>query len=110
MSGPPGLKRCLIAYATRSRQYLWQVELPATASIAEALAAARRAGAEQELGAGFPWETAVVGVFGTVRQRTDVCADGERIEIYRPLTRDPRERRRERVQRERRSYRQPRTR
>jgi putative ubiquitin-RnfH superfamily antitoxin RatB of RatAB toxin-antitoxin module len=29
--------------------------------------------------------------------------DGDRIELYRPLGRDPRERRRERVERERRS-------
>jgi putative ubiquitin-RnfH superfamily antitoxin RatB of RatAB toxin-antitoxin module len=32
-----------------------------------------------------------------------VCADGDRIELYRPLRRDPRQRRRERVQHERRS-------
>jgi putative ubiquitin-RnfH superfamily antitoxin RatB of RatAB toxin-antitoxin module len=44
-----------------------------------------------------------VGIFGEPRARTDVCADGDRIELYRPLRRDPRERRRERVQRERRS-------
>jgi len=47
-------------------------------------------------------------VFGELRSRSDGCADGDRIELYRPLERDPRERRRERVQRERRSKRAPR--
>ena len=39
------------------------------------------------------------------RQRTDRFADGDRIELYRPLARDPRERRREQVARERRAAR-----
>jgi putative ubiquitin-RnfH superfamily antitoxin RatB of RatAB toxin-antitoxin module len=95
----PG-KRCVVAYATRSRQYLWSVELPLDASIADALAAARAAA---DPAAAIPWDAAPVGIFGEPRARTDSCADGDRIELYRPLRRDPRERRRERVQRERRS-------
>jgi putative ubiquitin-RnfH superfamily antitoxin RatB of RatAB toxin-antitoxin module len=95
----PG-KRCVVAYATRSRQYLWSVELPLDASIADALAAARAAA---DPAAAIPWDSAPVGIFGEPRARTDRCADGDRIELYRPLRRDPRERRRERVQRERRS-------
>ena len=47
----------------------------------------------------IPWDIAAVGIFGELRTRSDPCADGDRIELYRPLTRDPRERRRERVQR-----------
>src|SRR5580658_8359349 len=47
-------KRCTVAYATRERQYLWSVELAGTASIADALAAAR-ASAAAELQAGIPW-------------------------------------------------------
>lgn len=94
-------KRCLVAFATRERQYLWPLELPATASIADALAAARAAsGAE---GATLPWETAAVGVFGEPRTRADVFADGDRIELYRELTSDPRSRRREQVARARRA-------
>jgi len=95
----PG-KRCVVAYATRTRQYLWSVELPGQASIADALAAARAAA---DPAAAIPWDSAPVGIFGEPRARTDSCADGDRIELYRPLRRDPRERRRERVQRERRS-------
>jgi uncharacterized protein len=92
-----------VAYATRERQYLWRVELPAGASIADALAAARRV-AEREAAGVEPavWDAAPVGIFGELRGREELCEDGDRIELYRPLRRDPRARRRERVQRERR--------
>ncbi len=46
-----------------------------------------------------------MGIFGELRQRTDSFADGDRIELYRPLARDPRERRREQVARARRAAR-----
>jgi uncharacterized protein len=97
------VKRCVVAYATRERQYLWDVELPPAATIADALAAARAA-AERESAAIDPalWEAAPVGVFGERRARDAACEDGDRIELYRPLRADPRARRRERVQRERR--------
>ncbi|HUJ52296.1 MAG TPA: RnfH family protein [Steroidobacteraceae bacterium] len=90
-------KRCCVAYATRERQYLWTVELPPSASIADALSAARALAGDEAV----PWDSAAVGIFGEPRQRSDPCADGDRIELYRPLRRDPRERRRERAQRER---------
>jgi putative ubiquitin-RnfH superfamily antitoxin RatB of RatAB toxin-antitoxin module len=100
-------KRCVVAYATRERQYLWTVELPVEATIADALVAAQRMaeggldGQAPEHEAQAPevlWETAPVGIFGQLRTRSDVPADGDRIEVYRPLHSDPRERRRERVQ------------
>jgi putative ubiquitin-RnfH superfamily antitoxin RatB of RatAB toxin-antitoxin module len=94
-------KRCTVAWATRERQYLWSVELPSSARIADALAAARRM-ASAGVAAEIPWDSASVGVFGELRARSDPCADGDRIELYRPLRDDPRQRRRERVQRERR--------
>ena len=99
MSGPR--KRCLVAYATRERQYLWTVELDAAASVADALAAARTAAGAA--GAAVPWEAAAVGIFGAPCARSAACADGDRIELYRPLARDPRAARRARVARERRA-------
>ncbi len=93
----PGTKRCLVAYATRERQYLWEVDLQMTASIADALEVARQTANLETV----PWETAPVGIFGEIRARTDVPRDGDRIEIYRPLRSDPRQRRREHVQRQR---------
>jgi len=95
-------KHCTVAYATRERQYLWTVELPSAASIADALAAVRaRAAARGAATAGIPWDTEPVGIFGEPRSRSELFADGDRIELYRPLRGDPRERRRERVRRER---------
>jgi uncharacterized protein len=41
--------------------------------------------------------------YGEPHRRTARCEEGDRIELYRPLRCDPRARRRERVQRERRA-------
>ncbi|TLY79196.1 MAG: RnfH family protein [Gammaproteobacteria bacterium] len=97
-AAPPG-KRCLVAYATRERQYLWSVELSPEASILDALIAARAAAGPS---LDIPWDSAAVGIFGERRARADPCADGDRIELYRALRGDPREQRRQRVARERR--------
>jgi putative ubiquitin-RnfH superfamily antitoxin RatB of RatAB toxin-antitoxin module len=86
-------KTCEVAYAAPERQYLWTVELPLEATISDAIAAAR----VQAAGIDIPWDTAVVGIFGETRKRDDVPINGDRIELYRPLRADPRERRRERV-------------
>jgi hypothetical protein len=87
------LKRCVVAYATPQRQHLWTVELQSGASIADAITAARLLAPRADV----PWESAPVGVFGELRARTDVPADGDRIELYRALPNDPRQGRRERV-------------
>jgi hypothetical protein len=87
------VKRCVVAYATTERQHLWTVELGSGASIQDAITAAR---AQASL-VNVPWDDAPVGIFGEVRERTDIPADGDRIELYRALPRDPREGRRERV-------------
>jgi hypothetical protein len=92
-----GRKRCLVAYATRERQYLWAVDVDMDATIADAIEAARQLADEPDV----PWDTAPVGIFGEVRERSDRPAEGDRIEIYRPLASDPRDKRRERVQRQR---------
>jgi uncharacterized protein len=96
------LKRCTVVYALPQRQYRWALELPATARISDALAAAR---ALESTTSVIPWDSAPVGIFGEPRQRSDDFADGDRIELYRPLASDPRARRRARVQRERRGAR-----
>jgi putative ubiquitin-RnfH superfamily antitoxin RatB of RatAB toxin-antitoxin module len=103
-----GTKRCVVAYATPQHQYLWTVDLPQAATVADALDAARgfatdtltTRGTREELEE-IPWDTAPVGIFGLACNRQTVPGDGDRIEIYRPLRSDPRERRRERVRRER---------
>jgi uncharacterized protein len=93
--------RCSVAYATREEQLLWTLELPAPATISDALTAARRDSNRDDI----PWEGAAVGVFGEPRTRTDPLRDGDRVELYRPLHADPRVRRREGVRKDRRAAR-----
>jgi uncharacterized protein len=69
------------------------LELPQGATIGEALAAAHALLGRAELA---PQE-AVTGVFGRVRPHSFVPADGDRIEVYRALSADPRARRRARA-------------
>jgi len=83
-------KKCVVAYGDGARQYLWRLALPVGATIGEAIEAARRQAPDVEV----PWDTAPVGIFGDPCTRADVPADGDRIELYRPLRDDPRQRRR----------------
>jgi putative ubiquitin-RnfH superfamily antitoxin RatB of RatAB toxin-antitoxin module len=94
-----GRKRCVVAYATRERQYLWAVDVPLDATIAEVIEAARQLADEPDV----PWNMAPVGIFGEPRERSDLPAEGDRIELYRPLANDPRDRRRASVQKQRKS-------
>ena len=87
------MKRCLVAYATPDRQHLWTVDLAPDASIQDAITAARALAHLVDV----PWDDAAVGIFGELRARTDVPADGDRIELYRNLPNDPRQERRARV-------------
>ncbi len=73
------------------------LELPQGATIAEALAAAHALLGRSELAVA----DAATGVFGRVRPRSFVPADGDRIELYRPLELDPRARRRVRARQQR---------
>jgi len=84
-----------------ARQFLWQVELSPDATIGDAIIAARvltESDPSRRDVVDIPWDTAPVGVFGEARTRGDIVADGDRVELYRPLLNDPRERRRARVQ------------
>jgi putative ubiquitin-RnfH superfamily antitoxin RatB of RatAB toxin-antitoxin module len=96
-----GRKRCVVAYATRDEQWLWNVEIPAEATVADALNAARALSKRDDV----PWDSAPLGIFGQACHRTDVPAEGDRIEIYRALAEDPRERRRQQVRTQRRGTR-----
>ncbi len=95
-------KRVLVAFATAEREFLWPLELEAQATIGEALSLCRARLGERVDGIEIPWEHAAVGIFGELRPRSAPCADGDRIELYRPLAQDPRERRRARLARTRR--------
>ena len=86
------MKRCTVAFATPARQWLWQVNLPDGATVAEALAQARAQSVETEV----PWD-ADAGIFGELCERSAVPRDGDRIELYRPLKLHPQESRRDRA-------------
>jgi putative ubiquitin-RnfH superfamily antitoxin RatB of RatAB toxin-antitoxin module len=77
---PQGLRECVL-------------QLPAEASIAAALQAARLVLGEQAA----DWDSAATGIYGRVYPRQHVPADGDRIELYRALQLDPRSSRRARA-------------
>ncbi|HUK01196.1 MAG TPA: RnfH family protein [Steroidobacteraceae bacterium] len=99
MTEAPSRKRCQVAYATPTQQFLWSVELAPAASVADALQAARQ---QAPPDVAIAWDSAEVGIYGEICERSAIPAAGDRIEIYRPLTQDPRQRRRESVRGQRR--------
>jgi uncharacterized protein len=97
-------KHCSVACDTSAGIMLCELELRDDASIAVAVSAARR-----ELGeAAVDWEHAVTGIYGRVHGREYIPADGDRIELYRPLKIDPRASRRARAAQAARAGRGPR--
>jgi len=94
----PASKHCCVAADTEEGVRLCELELPAAATLADALAVARELLGES----GIAWEMPVVGLWGRRCALSEIPADGDRIEIYRSLTTEPRERRRLQVQRARR--------
>lgn len=74
-----------IAYALPQRQVWFDVELPDGATIQNAI---ERSGILKQ----FPeinLEQQKVGVFGKLSKLDAVLSDGDRVEIYRPITCDP---------------------
>ena len=63
------MKTCLVAFATPARQWLWQVTLADSATVGDALAAARAQAGDAEV----PWD-ADVGIFGELCDRVDGAA------------------------------------
>ena len=83
-----------VAFALPAEQVLISVSLPANATVYDAIAAAGIAEC-------FPDErlqTLETGIWGRLAGRQAAVRDGDRVEIYRPLLRDPRDARRELAQ------------
>lgn len=79
-----------VAYARPERQVLTAVRVAAGSDIAAAIAASR-------IGERFPdddLDACETGIWGRVVPRSARLRDGDRVELYRPLRRDPREARR----------------
>ncbi len=83
--------RVEVAYALPDQQQLIALSLPAGATLDDALAAS---GLLASVGAGVELR---FGVFGQRCDRGTPLADGDRVEIYRPLHFDPMESRRRRA-------------
>jgi hypothetical protein len=80
-----GAMKVRIAYASPTRQAWLSVEVPDGATIKDAI---ERSGVLQQ----FPeinLEQQKVGIFGKLTKLDAALADGDRIEIYRPITCDP---------------------
>ena len=83
-----------VVFAREDRQTLLEVEVEAGASIETALEAS---GIYQQ----FPrdgLEQLETGIWGKLAGRDTGLRDGDRVELYRPLERDPREARRARAE------------
>lgn len=79
--------RIEVVYAGVDRQFMLELELPDTATVSDAVAAAKLQALCPELAVG-EW---VLGVWGQVEKspQTRQLIAGDRVEIYRPLTIDP---------------------
>ena len=88
-----GLLHVSVVYLRPDRAFERKVTLPAPATVAMAIDASGLRSLVPELAAAQP----AVGVFGQLRTLDDPLHDGDRVEIYRPLTIDPKEARRVRV-------------
>jgi uncharacterized protein len=90
--------RVEIAYAEPQRAIVKILRLAPGSQAADAL---RLAALDPEF-AGLDLANAVIGIFGKLTRTDQVLKDGDRIEIYRPLTADPKTARRARAQESRR--------
>ncbi len=96
-SGAPSVTATIaisVCLAMPDRAWLVQLDLVPGATVAEALAAS---GLEQRVG-DLDLAHAAVGIFGKRVVRTRKLVAGDRVEIYRPLTYDPKDSRRRRAQ------------
>ena len=84
-----------VAYALADEQFLFNEDVEEGTTVAQALASSK-------LLVEFPnLNVDKVGVFGKLVTPDTVLRAGDRIEVYRPLKVDPRDRRREKVEQER---------
>ena len=82
-----------VAYATPSQQKIIPIEIATGSTIEQAI---DRSGILSY----FPeidLTKQKVGIFSKLKKLTDIVVDGDRIEIYRPLTIDPKEARKKRA-------------
>jgi putative ubiquitin-RnfH superfamily antitoxin RatB of RatAB toxin-antitoxin module len=79
-----------VVFAAPDEQVVRRVSLPDGATIVDALAASGLTGTVTAAG---------VGIWGRSAEPDALLRDGDRVELYRPLTADPKEARRSRAKR-----------
>ena len=87
------MPRAEVCYAGPEGQFLLPVDVPAGATLADAIQAS---GIRSRV-PGLVIDDRHVGVFSKPKPLATPVAEGDRVEIYRPLKIDPREARRERA-------------
>lgn len=89
----PARIRVEVAWAEPGRAFLHEVELPAGATVADAIAASG-----VEAACGIDAGACDTGIWSRRAPRDARVRDGDRVELYRPLRIDPKEARRRRAQ------------
>ncbi|MDG6778239.1 RnfH family protein [Thiomicrorhabdus sp. zzn3] len=89
--------RIEVAYALPEEQFLYTEEVEEGCTVEQALQQCKLLKEMPDI------NTDKVGIFGKPVSKETELREGDRIEIYRPLKADPRERRRKQVENERRS-------
>ncbi len=84
-----------VVYALPEKQYLRKVILAAGATVQEAIEASGLLALRRDINLAQN----KVGIYSRPVKLTDTVADGDRVEIYRPLIADPKELRRQRAER-----------
>lgn len=85
--------RAQVAYALPDEQVVIEIELPAGATVGDAIRASGILGRFPQIDLAH----VAVGIFGERAALADVVTEGDRVEIYRPLLADPKEARRRRA-------------
>ena len=75
----------LVVFGTAERQKVVEVVVEPTLTIAEIIVQSNIA----KYFLDFDFSKPKVGIFNRIAKLTDVCRDGDRIEVYRPLIADP---------------------
>jgi len=84
-----------VAYATLAKQLWLNIEVPEGATVREAI---EKSGILKEF-TDIDLDEQKVGIFGKVINLDDPIKDGDRVEIYRPITADPKLVKRKRAER-----------
>jgi uncharacterized protein len=91
--------RCSVVAALPGDEWSVELRLPQGATVGDALALAREIHAALPAGnrMQIDWTSAAVGVWGEISSRQATVREDDRIEVYRPLSLDPKQGRRQRA-------------